>query len=97
MAEAVTESAKADTNTIEFARLHHNARVIERIIDGATAVLSILSFSVPLYIVYLTVAVLAGKNTVVSAPVAYLAAAMVGGSSISGCSCRRMGEIQGAA
>jgi MFS-type transporter involved in bile tolerance (Atg22 family) len=81
MPEGLNEAETAAPNDLEIAKIHHRAHLWELLISGATTILSILSFAVPLYVVYLIVGVLAGKSTQVSSSVAYMVAAMVGGSS----------------
>lgn len=68
-------------HTVEFARIHGRVHLWEMVISGATSVLTVASFGIPLYLVYLTVGELAGRNTQVSPGVAYTVAGMVGGSS----------------
>ncbi len=61
---------------LETVRLQYEFR--RSCVSGASFVLSIVSFGVPLYCVYLVVDALAGQETVVSPYVATIVAAMVG-------------------
>ena len=64
---------------LETIRAKHEFRL--RIVDGAIIVACVLSFGLPLYFVYKTIAALAGTQTTVSPHLATLVAAMVGGGS----------------
>lgn len=67
--------------TVELARVHSRMNLWLAVINGLSTALTVASFGIPLYLVYLTVGELAGKNTQVSPATAYTVAAMVGGSS----------------
>ena len=71
----------SDSDAVKLAKIRQKAELWEQAIGGITRVLSIVSFGVPLYIVYLTVRSLANQNTQVSPALAYTVAAMVGGTS----------------
>ncbi len=68
-------------NTVEVAKIHSRMQLWLAAINGVSTVLSVASFGIPLYFVYLTVGELAGRNTQVSPAVAYTVAGMVGGTS----------------
>lgn len=78
---ATADEGEITENTVEFARIHARLELWVAVIRGASSALTVASFGVPLYCVYLTVGVLAGKNTQVSPAVAYTVAGMVGGTS----------------
>jgi hypothetical protein len=74
-------STVSEQTAVELARINRAGDIWESAINSTAVVLSIASFGIPLYCVYLTVNALSNQNTQVSPHVAYLVSAMVGGTS----------------
>ncbi|MHC4696997.1 MAG: LapA family protein [Planctomycetota bacterium] len=70
--------AKLSKHEVDLERVRLQYEFRQSCVNGATSVLSIVSFGVPLYCVYLVVDALAGQETVVSPYVATIVAAMLG-------------------